>query len=42
MTVKVGDAVLYGKHSGTQITVEGADVLIMRELDIFDIIQQTS
>jgi chaperonin GroES len=38
MTVKVGDTVLYGKYSGTEITVDGKDVLIMRESDIFAII----
>ena len=38
MTVKVGDTVLYGKYSGTEITVEGKDYLIMRESDIFAIL----
>lgn len=38
MTVKVGDIVLYGKYAGTEIQVEGKDVLIMRESDIFAII----
>lgn len=38
MTVKVGDSVLYGKYSGTEISVEGKDVLIMREADIFAIV----
>jgi chaperonin GroES len=38
MTVKVGDAVLYGKYAGTEITVEGKDYLIMREADIFAIV----
>lgn len=38
MTVKVGDAVLYGKYSGTEINVEGYDYLIMRESDILAII----
>jgi len=38
MTVKVGDTVLYGKYSGTELSVEGTDVLIMRESDIFAII----
>jgi len=27
MTVKVGDTVLYGKYSGTEVTVDGTDVL---------------
>ena len=38
MTVKVGDVVLYGKYSGTEISVEGNDYLIMRESDIFAIV----
>lgn len=37
-TVKVGDSILYGKYSGTEIQVEGADYLIMRESDIFAIL----
>ena len=36
--VKVGDKVLYGKYSGTEVTVEGTEYLIMRESDIFAII----
>jgi chaperonin GroES len=35
MTVKVGDNVLYGKYAGTEIQIEGQDLLIMRESDIF-------
>ncbi|MGB5872380.1 MAG: co-chaperone GroES [Bacteroidota bacterium] len=38
MEVKVGDKVLYGKYSGTEVTVEGAEYLIMREADIFAIV----
>lgn len=38
MTVKVGDQVLYGKYAGTEINVEGKELLIMRESDIFAII----
>lgn len=38
MTVKGGDSVLYGKYSGTEITIEGTDYLIMRESDILAII----
>ncbi|MDB5229801.1 MAG: co-chaperone GroES [Chitinophagaceae bacterium] len=38
MTVKVGDTVLYGKYSGTEISIEGDDLLIMRESDILAII----
>ena len=38
MTLKVGDNVLYGKYSGTEITVAGDDVLIMRESDILAVL----
>ncbi len=34
MEVKVGDVILYGKYSGSEITVEGKEYLIMRESDI--------
>lgn len=37
LVVKVGDSVLYGKYSGTEVVVEGEDLLIMRESDIFAI-----
>lgn len=37
-TVKVGDTVLYGKYSGTEISVEGKDYLIMRESDLYAVI----
>jgi chaperonin GroES len=38
VTVKVGDTVLYGKYSGTEIQIEGDDFLIMRESDILAIV----
>ena len=38
MTVQVGDQVLYGKYSGTEIAIDGIDYLIMRENDIYAII----
>ncbi len=38
LSVKVGDIVLYGKYGGTEITVEGAEYLIMRESDIYGIV----
>ncbi len=38
MTVKVGDKVLYGKYSGTEINVDSEEYLIMRESDIYAII----
>jgi chaperonin GroES len=36
--VKVGDTVLYGKYSGTEVSLTGEDVLIMRESDVFAIV----
>ncbi len=36
--VKVGDKVLYGKYSGTEVTIDGEEYLIMRESDIFAIV----
>ena len=38
LTVKVGDTVLYGKYSGTELTYEGKEYLIMREADIYAIL----
>ncbi|OYX19857.1 MAG: co-chaperone GroES [Algoriphagus sp. 32-45-6] len=38
LTVQVGDTVLYGKYSGTELSVDGKDYLIMRESDIFAIL----
>jgi len=38
MCVKKGDKVLYGKYSGTEVTIDGEDYLIMREADILAVI----
>ena len=38
MTVKVGDHVLYGKYSGTEIEIDGEKLMIMKESDIYAII----
>ena len=38
MSVKAGDTVLYGKYAGTEIQIEGDDLLIMRESDILAIV----
>ena len=38
MDVKVNDKVLYGKYSGTEITFEGNELLIMRESDILAVL----
>jgi chaperonin GroES len=37
MSVKVGDTVLYGKYSGTEIELNGEDVVILRESDVLAI-----
>ncbi len=37
--VKAGDRILYGKWSGTEVKVEGRDLLIMRESDIMGILE---
>ena len=39
LDVKVGDKVLYGKWSGTEVKIDGKDLLIMKESDIMGIIQ---
>jgi chaperonin GroES len=36
--VKVGDKVLYGKYSGTEVTLDGEQVLILRESDVLAVI----
>ena len=38
LSVKVGDDVLYGKYSGTELSHEGKDYLIMRESDIYAVL----
>jgi chaperonin GroES len=39
MEVKVGDVVLYGKYSGTEVNIDGEDYLIMRESDILAVVK---
>ena len=39
LDVKVGDKVLYGKYSGTEVKIDGQEVLVMREEDIMAIIE---
>ena len=38
MDVKAGDKVLYGKYSGTEVTVDGEQMLILRESDVLAVI----
>jgi chaperonin GroES len=40
MTVKVGDYVIYGQYSGTEIKLDGATYLIMRESDVYGIVEE--
>jgi chaperonin GroES len=38
MEVKKGDVVLYGKYSGTEVTIEGKEYLILRESDVLAVL----
>ena len=38
LDVKVGDRILFGKYSGTEVKVDGDDVLVMREEDIMAVV----
>ena len=42
LDVKVGDKVLFGKWSGTEVKIDGEDLLIMKESDIMGIIEATA
>lgn len=42
MDVKEGDKILFGKWSGTEVSVDGEDLLIMKESDILGIIEDTA
>ncbi|RRH95959.1 co-chaperone GroES [Mesorhizobium tamadayense] len=42
LDVKVGDRILFGKWSGTEIKLNGEDLLIMKESDVMGVIEQTS
>ena len=42
LDVKVGDRILFGKWSGTEVKVDGEDLLIMKESDILGIIEVTT
>ena len=37
--LKVGDNVLYGKYAGTEVTIDGDEYLMMRETDVFAIVE---
>jgi chaperonin GroES len=40
LDVKVGDHILFGKYSGTEVKVEGEDLLVMREEDVMAVIEK--
>ena len=42
LDVKVGDRILFGKWSGTEIKLNGEDLLIMKESDVMGVIEQTT
>ncbi|MDX1294075.1 MAG: co-chaperone GroES [Hyphomonas sp.] len=42
LDVKVGDRVLFGKWSGTEVTVDGEELLIMKESDILGVIESAA
>jgi chaperonin GroES len=42
LDVKAGDRVLFGKWSGTEVKIDGADLLIMKESDVMGIIETAS
>jgi chaperonin GroES len=39
LDLKVGDQVLFGKYSGTEVKVEGEDLLVMREDDVMAVVE---
>ena len=41
LSVKAGDRVLFGKWSGTEVKIDGEDLLIMKEADIMGVIEKT-
>ena len=42
MDVKVGDRILFGKWSGTEVKLDGQDLLIMKESDIMGVLEETA
>ncbi|MFC5503830.1 co-chaperone GroES [Bosea massiliensis] len=42
LDVKVGDRVLFGKWSGTEVKIDGEDLLIMKESDIMGVVEATA
>ena len=42
MDVKAGDRILFGKWSGTEVKIDGEDLIIMKESDILGLVDQTA
>jgi chaperonin GroES len=42
LDVKVGDRILFGKWSGTEVKIDGEDLIIMKESDILGVVETTS
>lgn len=42
LDVQVGDGILFGKWSGTEVTIEGEELLIMKESDILGVIEKSA
>jgi chaperonin GroES len=42
LDVKVGDRVLFGKWSGTEIKIDGEDLVVMKESDLFGVLEGTA
>jgi chaperonin GroES len=42
LDVKVGDRILFGKWSGTEVKIDGEELLIMKESDVMGVIEQSS
>jgi len=42
LDVKVGDRVLFGKWSGTEVKIDGEDLLIMKESDVMGVLEETA
>jgi chaperonin GroES len=38
--IRVGDRVLFGKWSGTEVVIDGEDLLIMKESDVFGVVEE--
>lgn len=40
LSVKIGDRIIFGKWSGTEVKIDGKELLIMKESDVFGIVQK--